>query len=1038
MYHINKKLNLSLLVSFSVLFLLSVFNFTSSATAEEGLVAYWNFDEGKGSVLHDLSGNKNHGTIVNASWARTEDGHALKFGESDTHYVNCGENPSLNITGDMTIMAWVKLMPSTFPNPKTNWTILSCEKYKKSGFILRIDGRTAKLFFRPGYDGDPLYVYSEMYLKANIFYHLSIVRNGKNITYFIDGIPDTQFEVPNPAPAEIPLTISNESQPFEGLIDNMKIYNRALSEDEIVNQYRQEAKSRGKTVFLVEKAERETGTSFFKQDKKQIDFHATEKQLHFANQYIGIEFFKVGDTYRLSRFYGIEHDIDFLTLTFGGHPFNLWEAILRADNGRDKAEKRIGVTDARTSSYHIDKNEVQSTLQVTWGGIDLPDKKAAIEVCISVTLKRDDPLSYWRIDVRNNSKKWGVWQVYFPTLSLAPIGEKHKDNVFVFPKDRGRVVENCFETQSGYGHGLNADYEEPPTGPGQSVPGDMDMQFQALYNAENGAGLYLAAYDGEGYMKHLRVVNRKTNLLYLIAHDPDNMGYPKENYSMSYDFVIGPFTGNWYDACQIYRQWAIKQSWCSKGPLIERNDIPKWFKEAPMMLCAQTYGKDDNIANVHDAFLAFLDIAKVPLPCVWYGWKFYQTKLTAYDKLDSPWRVSAKNPYPPGNVHDGNYPKLPALPGFSEACKSIREAGGYPSPYVCLQIYDQGQAENAPYVKDARPYVSRHIDGKLRNYPREPSWLMCAFTKWWQERLKETCVELIRREHAGGAYLDTMHGAAHWCFATEHGHSYGGGTYRSKGMHEISRICRDAMKAVDPNTFTTGENPNEIMIDVIDGILYQYTVRADFSAPLFATVYQDYITRHGMGCRVEAGEGFYMQAGSLFVEGAQIGRLRIGGGTKHLDVREEKYGEQLAYLKRLIGYYRQDMAKKFLCYGRLLRPLKFSQPSQMPVMSYKEPRGYTYRAGIVKLPALQSGVFQAPDGELGVFIVNMSPKEVSFTTALDFIEYGLPDSKIFNVQSITSEGKKKLEYSNIKQKLILQGILNPRDVIMYRIGEKLQ
>ena len=40
------------------------------AEVEKGLVAHWDFNEGKGDVLCDRSGNENHGTIHGATWAR--------------------------------------------------------------------------------------------------------------------------------------------------------------------------------------------------------------------------------------------------------------------------------------------------------------------------------------------------------------------------------------------------------------------------------------------------------------------------------------------------------------------------------------------------------------------------------------------------------------------------------------------------------------------------------------------------------------------------------------------------------------------------------------------------------------------------------------------------------------------------------------------------------------------------------------------------------------------------------------------------------
>ena len=42
----------------------------SARAAEDGLVAYWDFNEGDGLELHDKSGNKNDGNIYGASWVK--------------------------------------------------------------------------------------------------------------------------------------------------------------------------------------------------------------------------------------------------------------------------------------------------------------------------------------------------------------------------------------------------------------------------------------------------------------------------------------------------------------------------------------------------------------------------------------------------------------------------------------------------------------------------------------------------------------------------------------------------------------------------------------------------------------------------------------------------------------------------------------------------------------------------------------------------------------------------------------------------------
>ena len=77
-----------------------------------GLVAYYDFEEGKGTVLRDgaASPGKSDGTINNAAWVegRWPGKKALKFNGKDTHVV-CGNDASLDLTDAITVEAWIKL-----------------------------------------------------------------------------------------------------------------------------------------------------------------------------------------------------------------------------------------------------------------------------------------------------------------------------------------------------------------------------------------------------------------------------------------------------------------------------------------------------------------------------------------------------------------------------------------------------------------------------------------------------------------------------------------------------------------------------------------------------------------------------------------------------------------------------------------------------------------------------------------------------------------------------------------------------------------
>ena len=77
---------------------------------DEGLVARWNFDEGKGNTTADRSENGNDGTLANmgdGSWVEGRKRTGLAFDGVDD-YVDCGNGSDLDIVDEITIEIWLK------------------------------------------------------------------------------------------------------------------------------------------------------------------------------------------------------------------------------------------------------------------------------------------------------------------------------------------------------------------------------------------------------------------------------------------------------------------------------------------------------------------------------------------------------------------------------------------------------------------------------------------------------------------------------------------------------------------------------------------------------------------------------------------------------------------------------------------------------------------------------------------------------------------------------------------------------------------
>jgi hypothetical protein len=79
----------------------------------QGLVGYWPFDEGSGTIAYDYSGNGNNGTLVNGpQWVDGKVGKALMFNNSGGR-VEIPDNDLLSThavdsTQEQTIVVWIK------------------------------------------------------------------------------------------------------------------------------------------------------------------------------------------------------------------------------------------------------------------------------------------------------------------------------------------------------------------------------------------------------------------------------------------------------------------------------------------------------------------------------------------------------------------------------------------------------------------------------------------------------------------------------------------------------------------------------------------------------------------------------------------------------------------------------------------------------------------------------------------------------------------------------------------------------------------
>jgi hypothetical protein len=202
-----------------------------------GLAGYWTFNEGSGNTVEDFSGNNNNGVLYNSpSWVDGKIGKALSFNGSNT-YVDFGNSNSLKITGSQTISMWLKptdLAARRNPVDKA---------YGGEGTMtLETSGTISYYYGTSGTNGGSYQSISSAALKAGVWTHIAIVRDLDNmkLRWYINGVKT------NEATANYAAAVASGNNlriglgyagAFLGLIDEVAIYNQALSDTEVADLF---------------------------------------------------------------------------------------------------------------------------------------------------------------------------------------------------------------------------------------------------------------------------------------------------------------------------------------------------------------------------------------------------------------------------------------------------------------------------------------------------------------------------------------------------------------------------------------------------------------------------------------------------------------------------------------------------------------------------------------------------------------------------------------------------------------------------------
>jgi hypothetical protein len=197
-------------------------------------VAAYNFDAGSGTTIADISGTGNTGSISNATWTTAgHTGSALSFNGTNA-LVSVPDSNSLDLTSGMTLEAWV--YPTALG---TTWRTAVIKEQPSANltYALYANTETTRPSGHVYVNGAESSVKGSSALSLNAWAHLAATYDGTTLRVYVNGTQAATKTVGgNITTTNGALRIGGNNiwgEWFGGRIDDVRVYNRALSTIEI-------------------------------------------------------------------------------------------------------------------------------------------------------------------------------------------------------------------------------------------------------------------------------------------------------------------------------------------------------------------------------------------------------------------------------------------------------------------------------------------------------------------------------------------------------------------------------------------------------------------------------------------------------------------------------------------------------------------------------------------------------------------------------------------------------------------------------------
>ncbi|MGA1872156.1 MAG: DUF6259 domain-containing protein, partial [Thermoplasmatota archaeon] len=632
----------------------------------------------------------------------------------------------------------------------------------------------------------------------------------------------------------------------------------------------------------------------------------------------------------------------------------------------------------------------------------------------TIELADDSTLADFRLDVQND-EDFTLTSVFFPVVwGLGQIGDSAEDDRLFYPGGDGIVVRDPLRFEDDL-HMTDI------------YPSTASMQVMCHYDPDE-AGLYLAAYDENGYPKKPTMDfmewSSEKHLAAFFEHlVPEHAG---NDYSMDYDCKLGTFHGDWYDAAEIYSGWAHTASFISGGRVFDGKDTPEWFSRTSVVSSSN-----------RDAAIVHTPLGEIEKITV----EFNELTGVNTTHLIFAW---AKNGAWCGPYY---FPPAAGEENFKNSMMNITDDGGHPFLYISGSVWritrgDIGYEDYETFHDIGRQWVctDRHGNPIIDQGYLAINWTsarMCPMTDFWQNMVVSNllgCLDL----GVDVVQIDEFPiGSIYPCYNASHGHPLGYSREITEAYRSILQEARSLGRAINPDLVMSMEEPCEYYIPYMDTyvsrdnapefLLYPFAVEifgneVEF-VPFFSQVYHEYITAFGepIPMNYNYPELFIPQMKRSLARACVSGEIVSGSAAAKEDLRPEVRNFYKTTVQASATY-----ANDYLIKGKPLRPPYIDVPE-------REVEWYFYSNQTIGRPFMERSVlnsaWKADDGDIGHVFVNWIDTEVGFDVELP--RYDLDDGNysIF----LTRNGNREVLSKKTTLPATIHLETNPGEVVLVEI-----